>query len=109
MKWGEAQNTNLMDYFRRLIHLRRAQRVLVHGARRVLHLEAERGVYAYARESAAERVLVAINISDHRRVIDLPWSGGLPDPHDRLNGCPVHVDGDHLQIELPPHCGAFVA
>lgn len=119
MRWGEAQDVELSEYFRRLIGLRRAYPVLHYGSRRVVHLDSRAGIYAYVRESdgassssagrTRERVLVALNLSDAPCRFSSP-SVGLPaDAADRLNRSAVTVRADSVVVELEGKSGAFVA
>jgi glycosidase len=108
MKWGDEQDGDLVAYFRRLGSLRRSHPVLHQGARRVVHLDAGAGTYAYVRESASDRVLVALNLSPASRTIRLPLAGLSPEATDRLNDHPARVGADGVRVDLPAQGGAFV-
>jgi glycosidase len=91
MRWGDAQDADLRDYFRWLLHLRRDHPVIWQGERRTVHLDAEAGTWAYAISSDTETLLVAFNLSDQHRTFTLtlpegkrpyplslpPWSGDV--------------------------------
>jgi glycosidase len=112
MKWGADQNQELLDYFRRLIALRKALPVLRNGSRRVLHLDAEAGTYAYLRERGGERAIAAFNLGGDPLTLRLR----LPGEHsgspllvaDRLNGHPVRIGADFVEIDLPGKSGALI-
>jgi cyclomaltodextrinase / maltogenic alpha-amylase / neopullulanase len=90
MLWGDAQDGELRDYYRRLIHLRRRHPVLWRGRRRTVHLDEGAGTYAYLREDENESLLVLLNLSSSGRTVTAmnqrvtlePWAGEvrpLPD------------------------------
>jgi glycosidase len=112
MKWGADQNQELLDYFRRLIALRKALPVLRNGSRRVLHLDAEAGTYAYLRERGGERAIAAFNLGGDPLTLRLRLPGehsGSPLPvADRLNGHPVRIGADFVEIDLPGKSGALI-
>lgn len=108
MKWGAEQDAGLRELFRVLIGLRRANPVLITGARRVLHLDSAAGTYAYLREGERP-VLAALNLGPQPTTLTLARAGLPADAADRLGGLPVRVTGDTVTVELPAHGGAFVA
>lgn len=89
MAWGEAQDADLREYFRRLIGLRREHPVLRYGRRQTVHLDETTQTYAYARCDVKETILVALNTSEEEQTVtavcgDLahtftlpPWSGDV--------------------------------
>ncbi|MDX1686848.1 MAG: alpha-amylase family glycosyl hydrolase, partial [Candidatus Promineifilaceae bacterium] len=89
MLWGDAQDADLRQYYRRLIRFRRAHPVLWRGRRRTVHVEPAAGTYAYACSAAEasgdETVLVALNAGDVERTFTAaghrlslaPWSGEI--------------------------------
>jgi glycosidase len=86
MTWGDAQDEDLLDYYRWLIHFRRQHPVLWRGDRRTVHLDDAAGTYAYVREDEQESIIVALNLSDRGRKISAagrefelgPWEGAVP-------------------------------
>jgi glycosidase len=85
MLWGDAQDGDLREYYRWLIHFRRDHPVLWQGMRRTAHLDEAAGTYAYVRGEGPAAVVVALNLSEEARVIDAaghafslaPWSGDV--------------------------------
>jgi glycosidase len=85
MVWGGEQDTDLLDFYRWLIHFRRKHPALWRGSRRTIHLDEEAGTYAYLRADDEETILVAMNLSDEERKIVAsghsvelgPWSGAV--------------------------------
>lgn len=106
MNW-ETADSGLQEYFRRLGELRRAHPVLWTGSRRVVHLDAAGGTYAFVRENADDRALVAINMSGAPRTLTVRGAG-FRSATDRLNANRITVREDALEIHLPPKSGAFV-
>ncbi|HFE67016.1 MAG TPA: DUF3459 domain-containing protein [Chloroflexi bacterium] len=74
MLWGEAQDGEIREHFRRLIQLRRAHPVFWRGERQTVHLDAAAGTYVYARYDDAEVALVGLNLSEERRVVTAVFS-----------------------------------
>jgi glycosidase len=107
MKWAGEQDRELHGFFRKLIHLRQENPFLLHGERRVVHLEVLSNTYAYLWESGRSRALVVLNMSQEPRTITVQCSfpGGA---QDRLNDYPVSVRDGVLEVQLPPKSGAFV-
>lgn len=93
MLWGEAQDEDLREYFRWLIHFRREHPVLWQGDQQRVVLDEPAGVYVYARYTEADAVLVALNLSEEKREVTAvfphhgrtlkhtfslePWSGDI--------------------------------
>lgn len=109
MKWGPEANAEILAYFKRLIRLRHEHLVLREGTRRVVHLDMSTNTYAYVREVANKRVLVALNLSPLAQTLTLPRAGLPATAQDLLQGHPVTVTADSVTVELPPQGGAFVA
>ena len=112
MPWGDDADKDLLGYFRRLGALRKQFSVLVSGRRQVVHLDVQKGTYAYLRTSADGEVLIALNTSRRSQTIDVPNSLRQDRDstlEDRLNGNRVTVSGDSVSISLPAQGGAFLA
>ncbi len=107
MNW-ESADASLQDYYRRLNALRAEHPVLWSGSRRLVHLDAEAGTYAFVRQNDDETTLTAVNLSDSPRVVGIRGAG-LRSGADRLNGNEVTFRGETLEIHLPPKSGAFIA
>jgi glycosidase len=113
MKWGDEQDGELLAFFRRLIDLRRGHAVLPQGMRRVLHLDAEAGTYAYLRAAqpdgyTAGDVLAAFNLSTEPRSLHIPLAAS-PAVADKLGHQVVRPLGNGLEVRLAPLSGAFIA
>lgn len=106
MIW-ENQNLDLIQYFRKLIHLRPIllqKNTLPRAGHRTLSLDPDAGLYAY---TPAPGVIIALNISPEPRQLTLPIS--FPETaQDHLNGNLVTSQENHLKLHLPPESGAFV-
>jgi cyclomaltodextrinase / maltogenic alpha-amylase / neopullulanase len=89
MLWGDEQNTDLRNYFRKLLHLRRDHPVIWQGKRETVHVDAKAGTYAYTISDETESILIVFNLSDQERTFAIrlpdkkminkvklaPWSG----------------------------------
>ena len=113
--WRDEGNKNLLAYFQRLGALRKQFPVLTSGKRKVVHLNVQKGTYAYLQASADSKVLVALNTSLCSQTIDVPISlrGSrdseiAPTLEDRLNGNQVTVSGDSVKVSLAAQSGAFI-
>lgn len=112
MKWPGRDadaDLDLHAFYRQLVRLRRAHRVLHSGTRRTLHLDNAAGTYAYAREGAAGRVLVALNLGDQPARLRLELPGFDSAARDQLNGHDVALQGDAVEVALGAKSGALVA
>lgn len=113
MNWEPgAPEADLRAWLRRLIALRTAagnSSLIVDGTRRVLHLDAGQGTYAYARESETGVVIAAFNTSAAAQTLRLDLPAPTAALADRLNGHAVRVVGGRIEIDLPAGEGAWVA
>jgi glycosidase len=71
MVWDERQDQGLKEYLKKLIAFRKAHPVIWQGKRKTVHLDAQKGIYAYTISNQDETVLVAFNLSDSDQSIDL--------------------------------------
>lgn len=76
----EADPDSILNYHRRLIALRKAEPVLVHG-RYALLLENDPQVYAYTRTLGSEQIVVITNLTGREARVE---HGGLALRHDDL-------------------------
>ena len=109
MPWGDEADKDLLDYFRRLGALRKQFSVLTSGRRKVVHLNVQKGTYAYLRTSETDSVLIALNTGRCSQTIDVPISSFQTSARDLLNGNRVTMSEDSVSISLPAQSGAFIA
>ena len=116
MLWGDEADGDLLGYFRRLGTLRKQFSVLASGLRKIVHLNVQKGTYAYLRTSETDAILIALNTSRRSQTIDVPISLGqhrdgetAPTLEDRLNGNSVTVLENSISVSLPAQSGAFIA
>lgn len=108
MPWGDEADKDLLHYFRRLGALRKQFSVITSGSRKVVHLNVQKGAYAYLRTSETDSILIALNTSRHSQTINVPISSFQTPVKDLLNENPVTVSGDSVSIALPAQSGAFI-
>lgn len=115
MVWNPAeQDTSLLDFYRRLIQLRRRYRTLQDGLFQPLVVDSRRDIYAYARRRGEASIVVVLNAGDREQAVRLPvWqAGALPGQvwTDLLGGSEIQVADDAL-LHLPhllPNSGAIL-
>ena len=61
MLWGDAQNRELLDFYRQLVTLRRSESKLWRGARRTLAADDRTGLYVYRCSDGPSEAIVALN------------------------------------------------
>ncbi len=108
VKWDAEADAELVAYFRRLGGLRRAHPALRGGTRRLVKLDNDTGIYAYLRETPAERLLVAVNNSTCSGTIELPQNLAKA-AREQLNGLQIVQRSGVSSIILPPFGGALVS
>lgn len=87
MVWGEEQNKELHDFYRQLIHFRRAHPVLWRGKRQTVYLDERAGIYAYTRSNDQETLLILLNLNEQ--------------PHDlTIMGLSYHLPAYGGEIKL---------
>ena len=109
MPWGDDADKDMLDYFRRLGALRRQFPVLASRRRKVVHLNVQKGTYAYLRTAETDSILIALNTSRCSQTIDVPISGFQTSAKDLLNGNSVKVSENSVRVSLPAQSGAFIA
>jgi cyclomaltodextrinase len=71
MPWDESRwDLELLDFFKRAIRLRNEHAVLRHGEIKTVY--AEGSVYAMARTSGEETLMIALNVAEQQQQITLP-------------------------------------
>ena len=105
MLWGEDQNQELLDFYRLLAALRKAEPALQTGMRQNRFLGSE--LVAYERQESGKSLMVVINPTNEERQVALPGSWTTV----RLATRPdlkLTRKEDHVEIELPACSGAVV-
>ena len=112
MPWGEAQDADLLAYYRRLIALRRAHPVIWQGTRTTVHLDEAARTYAYTITGAGlAGLLTALNLAAEPRTVAvaLPGTGAQPAAlRDALNAHAVEPTGDGVRVHVPPYAAAVI-
>ena len=109
MLWGDEQDKDLLTYFQRLGALRKQFPAITSGRRKVVHLNVQKGTYAYLRSSETNSILIALNTSQRLQTIDVPISSFQNSAEDLLNGNQVTVSEDSIKVSLAAQSGAFIA
>jgi glycosidase len=104
MLWGDAQDGALLDFYRRLVALRRATPALWRGRRATLLADDTAGLYAYRCDHYAQAAIVVLNNGGHTQRFTLP--AGETFLLALASDAAVTLDGETL--ELPPFGGAVL-
>jgi glycosidase len=104
MLWGDAQDAELLGFYRRLIALRRRTPWLWRGMRETLLTDDDAGLYAYRCAEGSDQAIVVLNTSADPRTYRSEGAGpALAFATD--DG--VAFDGERLS--LPAYAGAVLA
>ncbi len=110
--WDEHRwNSDLREYYKKLIALRKRCRAVTEGSFNVLH--DQNGVIAVLRQYHEQQVVVVFNRNQTPLHLELDIDGLMPEGRvmrDELNDYEVHVSHNKLaQIYAPPMSGSFLA
>ena len=108
MLWGAEQNSELHDYYRRLIALRHAHPALRHGAHESLYVDANAYVFIrLERHPGGDMVTTALNLTSDPLEVRLPRALGqvliVTD-----EGCHARMEGDATILSLSPLGGMML-
>jgi len=112
--WEEHRwKTELRELVQKLIHLRKRYGCLRRGNFKKVYTDDAKGCFAFSRALGEERILVVMNGSAHRRYLRLPVAGvGWRDGqiiHNLVGDGEYFVEGDEVNISLPPFSAAWLA
>ena len=80
MPWNAAQwDTNLLEFFKKVIAVRQAHPALRRGEYVRLYASAPLGVYAFLRQMGEERIAIVLNNREAPYPMDVPVTGHLED------------------------------
>jgi cyclomaltodextrinase / maltogenic alpha-amylase / neopullulanase len=104
MPWGHAQNRELLDFYRRLTHMRRATAALWRGTRRTLAADDQSGMYVYSCADDTHEAIVALNNGSHPQRLAAPADR----PYQLALATDAAIVFDGRSLTLPPFSGASV-
>lgn len=100
----EAQledNNSILNYYRKLIKLRKENEVIVYGKYELL-LEKDKNIYAYTRELNGDKILVICNFSGENQQFILPKGIEVKDVQLLISNYPV--EGENINnIDIKPY------
>jgi glycosidase len=105
MIWGEDQDSDLFDFYRRLCGTRTRESALRRGTRETVLAEGK--VLAYRRADGASSLVSVLNLSSHSVVVSLP----IAETSLVLatnSECKVRVEQGGAQVILPPFGGVLL-
>ncbi len=109
MLWGDEADSALLAYFQRLGELRRQFSVITSGKREAVHLDVQKGTYAYVQTSESSSVMIALNTSKCPQTINVQVALLSRHVKDLLNGNPVTASANSVSVSLPARSGSFIA
>ncbi|HXF86551.1 MAG TPA: alpha-amylase family glycosyl hydrolase [Anaerolineales bacterium] len=105
MLWGADQNRELLDFYRKLVQIRKNESALRHGTRR--NVFASETLLAYRRVQGQESVLCVMNVSDR----EAEWEMEITESSPLLmthSGCRIQAEGRVKRLFLPPFSGILL-
>lgn len=107
MIWDEEkQNKDMLEYYKKLIKIRKEHRALQHGDFKTIHTNDEKNTYGFNKEYNGESLDVFINNSYECESIEVPSEGKIVD--DILNDREFEVKDGKINIFLAPKSGAIL-
>jgi glycosidase len=108
MKWRKEEwNMEILDFFKKLVRIRKDHAALRTGCFRVVVKDAERGVFGFSRETAGDRVVAILNNSTEARDIAFPMEGAAG-AKDLLSGRVHRAVGNDLRFSIPAKTGVVL-
>jgi glycosidase len=104
MAWGDDQDRDLLDFYRRLTRLRLGRPGLWRGTRRTIALDDAAGLYAYRCSADGAAALVVLNNGDGECRLEVEPSDGWALALSTADG--ATLDGDTVRV--PPCAGAIL-
>jgi len=95
-------NSDLLEFYTKLIGIRKEHPALLHGSYRRLLADDSRNLLVFEREASGERIVVALNNSEHSQVLLL--EGNQERWVDLLRGTEHRAS-----VEIPPRWGAILS
>ena len=105
MLWGNGQNQELFEFYKKLIQVRKGQAALTHGTRETIF--ANENILAYRRADGENSVLCVMNVSEKEAELelDIPESNILLGTSSEPR---IQAEGGKKQIFLPPLGGVIL-
>jgi cyclomaltodextrinase len=106
MLWGQAQDADLLDYYRSLVSLRKKHPALCRGTCDFLRVDGDsaQNVLAYRRGE----LLVMLNVSNGEQRLELDMKELKGEVLLQANGSVPITNGDTLVVRLPPLSGVVI-
>jgi cyclomaltodextrinase / maltogenic alpha-amylase / neopullulanase len=100
---SEPERVNLLNYYRRLIQIRKDNIALRRGNFRTLLTDGM--TYAFAREFEDEKVIVVINNDSRENLIEIQTDIGMRSLIDQISGDNFQINNGVITIEAMPYTG----
>lgn len=100
----------LLNYYRKLISIRKNHKSLMQGEYQALLVDDERDVFSFMRESDDERVLVVLNNSWRSQEVMIPFSSapGRQEVADLMSQKKYPIEQNRVSLRLEPKSGVML-
>jgi len=100
----------LLNYYRKLISIRKNHKSLTQGEYQALLVDDERDVFSFMRESDDERVLVVLNNSWRSQEVMIPFSSapGRQEVADLMSQKKYPIEQNRVSLRLEPKSGVML-
>jgi glycosidase len=104
MLWGDDQDGELLEYYKKLIKLRQQERGLRYGARQTVNIHKD--ILAYERRYDDRSLLILMNLTEGETIIDLDgsWNQMLI----ATQPCSLEYRSGRCHISLPGYAGVVI-
>lgn len=104
--WEVDWQTDILDAFANLARIRQQHPALRRGSYKTLHAPSDGHLYVFLREHEGDRIMVAVNASDHAANARIDGRGIGSEVSTLWGSGGVTVDGDELRVAMKPRSGA---
>ncbi len=109
MVWDkEEQNRPLLEYYKKMIHIRRSNKALTHGNFRTLFADEVNQVYGFTRTYQNDTIVVISNHSLRNQTIELPIRSGVKRMKDLITNKEYPVENGTLKVTVDSFQGVIL-
>ncbi len=107
MVWdNDKQNRELLDFYKRLISLRKKYKALQMGDFKVVCIDNDRKIYGYQREYNGQRIKVFLNNGRDVQRVYIPADSACV--YDEINNAKYQPAGNKIGIDIGPKSGVLL-
>ncbi len=109
MIWDETRwNTDLLEYFQKLMKFRAKSNALRHGEFTTLVADDARNILIFSRQLEAENVYVILNLGSEAQSVSFPVASNLQEPEEILFHARLQVGGGTMLCRVPARSGYLI-